>query len=514
MFKSQLTRTAALTHTALLLSSLAPLAHAADTPATRSTAPARPSAPRTVVGGQVNGGVLVSNHQILTPLGKTFRVEGARPKDLALAPDGATVAVLAQNKVLFFAPDGTLKNEVPVKAGPLGLAWTPDSRALFAAGDNGQIYRINNANGTWKMESQFPAVDPAKGAGVFTAVDASAFEPSTPPSPSPQASTPQALATRGGNVQVAGLAISPDGRRLYAALGISNTVSVLDLANNNRTLAVVRTGIAPYRLIVSPDGSTLYVANRGGRAPLPGEASAPSAGTSVRVDPRTDAALRGSLSIINTVTFGVAEVDAGRQPADLKFSPDGSTLYVANSDEDTVAFWDVRTRRVRRLISLRPPLDPGFGQIPTSLALSGDGKTLYVACGGGNAVAAVSLPNGRISGYLPTGWYPIAIAEKAGRLFVASSKGYGSRVVRPNGGMNVNSTVGTVQFIEPAQHRQIAAHTRRVALNNRWGLAELPARRNMQPVPIPERAGEPSVFKHVVFIIKENHTYDSMMGDI
>lgn len=487
----------------LLLLSFTLFLHAAD-----PTPPKIAPSPRKNMGEQADGGVLVSSNQMLTPLGKVHRVEGARPKDLALSPDGQTLAVLAQNKVLLFAPNGTLKAQVAIKAGPLGLAWMPDGKTLFATAEAGQIHRITPDGDTWKSQSTFAAVDPKKGVGVFTSQDAS-----TRDAPDSEAAKNAPLPTKGGDVQVAGLAVSPDGKRLYVALGISNAVSVLDLATL-KTLAVIPTGIAPYRLTLSPDGKTLFVANRGGRAPLDGEASAPSAGTPVRVDPRTDAAKQGSLSIIDTQTLSGVQVDAGRQPSDLKVSADGSTLYVANSDEDTVAFWDVRSRRVRRLISLRPPLDPGFGQIPTSLALSGDGSTLYVACGGGNAVAIVDVRAASVSGYLPAGWFPIAVAERAGRLFVASSKGYGSRVVRPNGGMNVNSTVGTVQFIEQAQHRDKAAHTRRVALNNRWGQAELPARPNIKPVPIPERVGEPSVFKHVVFIIKENHTYDSMMGDI
>ena len=490
---------------ALLICGSAPILHAADPSATPKKTV---SATRKNIGPHSDGSVLVSTNQILTPLGKVHRVEGARPKDLALSPDGQTVAVLAQNKVLLFAFDGKVKAEVPVKAGPLGLAWMPDSQTLFATGDTGQIYRITPDGVTWKSQSTFTAVDPAKGVGVFTSGDAS-----TRDAPDLEAAKNAPLPTKGGNVQVAGLAVSPDGKRLYAALGISNAVSVLDLATNG-TIAVIPTGIAPYRLTLSPDGSTLFVANRGGRAPLDGEAGAPSAGTQVRIDPRTDAALQGSISIIDTKTLTGVQVDAGRQPSDLKVSADGSTLYVANSDEDTIAFWDVRSRRVRRLISLRPPLDPGFGQIPTGLALSGDGSTLYAACGGGNAVAVINVRTASVTGYLPSGWYPIALAERGGRLFVASSKGYGSRVVRPNGGINVHGTVGTVQFIEPAQHRDKAAHTRRVAINNRWGQAELPARPNRKPVPIPERVGEPSVFKHVVFIIKENHTYDSMMGDI
>jgi hypothetical protein len=198
----------------------------------------------------------------------------------------------------------------------------------------------------------------------------------------------------------------------------------------------------------------------------------------------------------------------------MAFSADGKTMYVANSDEDTVGIFDITRREFTASVALRPEQDPGFGQIPNALAMSADGKTLYVSCGGANAVAALDLPSGKISGYLPAGWFPVAVSEREGRLFIASSKGLGSRHAQENGAFKVTGSVGTVQFIESVHLPPRAELTRQVALNNGWGKTELPARPDQKAVPIPERAGEPSVFKHVVFIIKENHTYDSTLGDM
>jgi len=457
---------------------------------------------RKSVGEQTDDGVLVSTNQTITPIGRVQRVDAARPKDMAVSPDGSTVAVLTTTKVLFYKPDGAGKGSVAVKPGPLGLVWQPDGQALYASGQDGVIYRIERAGEGWKAAT-FLAVDPARKVKVISAPDAS------PPSDAKEKAPPK----RKHDPQVAGLAISPDGRRLYAALGISNMVSVIDLTTRQCS-ALVSTGIAPYRVALSPDGKILYCANRGGRAPREAEASAPSAGSMTRVDARTDAALRGSLSIIDTEKLTAVEIEAGRQPSDMVFSRDGMTLYVANSDEDTVGVFDTGTREFVGAISTRPPQDPGFGQIPNSLAMAGDGGTLYVACGGVNAVAAVDLPAGKVSGYFPAGWYPIAVAERDGRLFIASSKGFGARYRKEKEEFKVNGSVGTVQFIEPAQLQSKAEQTRRVALNNGWGRSELPARQGVAAVPIPERAGEPSLFKHVVYIIKENHTYDSTLGDV
>ena len=458
--------------------------------------------PQKLVGDQPGGGVLVTTNQIVTPVGKVQRVEGARPKDIAVSPDGSLVAVLTTGKVLFFKTDGTPAGSVAVKPGPLGLAWHPNGSILYASGEAGTAYEIVRNKNDWKA-TPFAAVDPASKVKVFSRADDSSD------SDAKEKSKPK----RKGEPQVAGLAVSPDGRRLYAAIGIGNAISVVDLATKQAG-PLIPTGIAPYRIVLSPDGKTLYCANRGGRAPHAGEASAPSAGTEVRIDPRTDAALRGSLTIIDTEKLSAVEVDAGRQPSDMAFSADGKTLYVANSDEDIVGAFDTGQRKFVGTFPMRPEHDPGFGQIPNSLAVSRDGKTLYVSCGGANAVAALELPGGRISGYFPAAWYPIAVAEREGRLFVASSKGFGSRYAKDKDEFKVSGSVGVVQFMEPAQLPPKAELTRQVALNNGWGKSELPARAGRKAVPIPERAGEPSLFKHVVFIIKENHTYDSTLGDV
>ncbi len=488
-------------------------------------APLTPLSPKTGVkpvrqtmGEQSDGSTLVSSNQSISPLGTVRRIEGARPKAMALSPDGRILAVLAQSRLLLFAPDGTPIANLELKAGPLGLAWMPDSSALFASGDNGQVYRISKVGPEWKL------------AGTL------ATEEAAPPTPT----TAAAPRGRAANPQVAGLAVSPDGQRLYAALGIRNAVSVLDISSPTaKIVAMIPVGVAPYHVALAPNGRTLFVANRGGRAARENEPGAPSAGARVRVDPKTDAALRGSVSVIETTTFGVADADVagaadvevGRQPSGLAVTADGNTLYVANSDDDTLSVIDVPARRVRETIELRPERDPNFGQMPTHLALSSDEKTLFVTCGGANAVAVLALRSAtsnaalnttsnaplnatRVVGYLPTGWFPIAIAEREGQLFVASSKGVGSRAPNKDNKFRVHGSVGTVQFIASNLWRDAAKHTQQVAINNRWGALELPPRRAVAPLPIPARVGEPSLFKHVVYIIKENHTYDLDFGDM
>ncbi|MES2464985.1 MAG: bifunctional YncE family protein/alkaline phosphatase family protein [Armatimonadota bacterium] len=459
------------------------------------------------VGPQEDGSYLVSSNQTVAPVGAIRQTDGARPKDLAVSPDGETVAVLTHNGVIFYrASDGTERgSKVPLTAGPLGVTWSPDGKSVYAAMSKGQIARIvptDSVGDSWKLESEITI----NTVGADGEPDVAA-----------------GLAGRGArqqDPQTAGLAVSPDGRRLYAALGIRNAVAVLDLPSG-RVSRVVPVGVAPYSLALSPDGKTLCVADRGGRAAKETEPSAPSAGTSVRVDPATDAAKSGSLSFIDTASFGVTTVEGGRQPAGMVFTPDGKTLYAASSDDDTVLAVDVTAHRITRVLPLRPREDGGFfGQIPTSVALTPNSKTLYVACGGANAVAVIDTKSAQVTGYIPTGWFPVAVAERNGTLFVASSKGWGSRAKRQTKGggsaYGANSPIGLVQFVSSDARKNSADLTKQVAKSNRWDIAgvDARARKGVKPVPVPERVGEPSVFKHVVYIIKENHTYDSMFGDM
>jgi hypothetical protein len=271
--------------------------------------------------------------------------------------------------------------------------------------------------------------------------------------------------------------------------------------------------LSPYHISISEGGDLLAVANRGGEpgSKLP---KADSAGSQIPIDPRTDAALRGSVSLIDLPRGSVSTVEVGRQPSGLAFSPDAARLLVTESDGDAVSFIDVRERRVQGNLSIRPPEEPVFGQIPTDVAFSRDAKRAYVTLGGMNAVAVVDLGRvPRVVGYIPTPWYPIALESTSSSLVVAAAKGIGSRPATKNSGFGVHDSVGAIQSLDLNQLLDLKGLTARVAKNNGWIRFGAP-RQDAKPRPIPERVGEPSRFRHVVYIIKENLTYDSTFGDM
>lgn len=446
---------------------------------------------RTQLGQQPDGSYLVSSGQRVELLGKAIRLEGKRPKDLALSPDKSVVALLTHRSVALFDLAGNLKSEAPVNAAPLGIAWATDGKTVYASEGSGKI-----ASFVW---------------------DGAALAKPTEITPA-----------TGGNLGTCGLAAGPDGT-LYAALSIRN--EVVALVPDGQVKQTWKVGACPYHLAISPDGKVLSVANRGGTIIAPpaeqgdpnnrgafqgtGVAHASSAGTPVQIDPRTDVALVGTVSLIRLgASSEPTTIAVGRQPSGMTFSANGKTLYVANSDEDTISLVDITQQRELGRVALAPKDDPSFGQIPTSVALSPDEKRIYVALGGGNSIAVID--NGakpKVAGYFPTAWYPIALATSGDQLFVGCSKGIGSRPASKTTGFGVHDSVGIYQSFALSEVSDLREMTKRVAKNNGWTSTPGP-RKGRAPVAIPERIGESSVFKHVVYIIKENLTYDAAMGDI
>ena len=446
------------------------------------------------LGLQSDGSYMVSSGQRIQLLGTFKRLDGFRPKDMSMSPDGKLVALLTHRRLMIMQPDGTRVADAGITAGPLGVAWSPDGKTLYASLGSGKI-------GTYAFTGDKLTV------GKDISVDPAGVS---------------------GNSGVCGLAVGSNGT-IYAALSIRN--KVVALSPEGEILNSWQTDASPYHLAMSPDGSVLIAANRGGTivAPSPeqgdpnsrepfqgvGAAYADSAGTKVQIDPRTDAGLRGSLTMIRVKTKMLPfTLPSGRQPSGMTFSKDGQKLYVANSDEDSISIFDLGTLKETARVPVAPKEDSTFGQIPTDLVLSADEKRIFVALGGANAVAVVeNSAKPKVLGYVPTAWYPIALEFKDDQLMVGCSKGIGSQPASKTTSFGVHDSVGGYQMFAGKDMRDLKKMTSLVAKNNSWTAIPQP-RKGIAAVPIPERIGEPSVFKHVIYIIKENLTYDVAMGDM
>lgn len=322
---------------------------------------------------------------------------------------------------------------------------------------------------------------------------------------------------------------------IYVVLNGNNDLIKQDLATGD-TIWTVSTGVAPYGITYA--AGKLYVTNWAGRHPEQGDQEV--AGVpwgKARVDNKNagGATREGSVAVIDPSNGKILkEILTGLHPNEITCSRDGKFVYVTNSNSDNITVIQTTTDEVSETISVRlqPEINPFFGDSPNGLSLTSNGKTLYVANGMDNAIAVISLgrkataksklTESKVTGFIPTGVYPSAIALYKSLMYVCNLEGSGvmyglSNSKTSNTVYNSHNLPATVSVIEVPDKKELKAYTDTViAVNNlaRATIAREKPRAGMKPLPVPERIGEPSLFKHVVYIIKENRTYDQILGDM
>ena len=347
-----------------------------------------------------------------------------------------------------------------------------------------------------------------------------------------------------GRHEAGGVAVSPRGAqgRHYAvvALTFDDEAAILDLATGV-VLAKVKTGIAPFGAVIDATNTTAYVSNWGGRFPTANDATAttgsiPGADRIV-IDARGVAA-SGTVSKIDLKTGTVtAEIAVGLHPTGIALDAARNRLYVTNSNSDTISVVDTLRNKVVETIPIQPFAREVAGVAPEALAITRDGGRLYVACAGINAVAVLALEGGRmqVDGLIPTGWYPDAIALSPDGKYLGVStllgvgSGWKNTPLDPTGtfwprehsptARYVHSYRGTIHVIEIPDTLQLQRYSRAVAENNRLPLKARNAvagveTHSREELPVPQRAGDPSPIKHILYIIKENRSYDQFFGDL
>lgn len=315
----------------------------------------------------------------------------------------------------------------------------------------------------------------------------------------------------------AGIAVVP--------LTANNKIAVVN-TENSRVVGFAPTGIAPFGAVISRDASTAYVSNWGGRVATKADRTARTGfaadADAVVIDGRGVASTGTVTRIDIAKRTATHTIPVGLHPTALAWDEKTARLYVANSNSDSVSVIDTAKQVVTRTIPVQPFAAKVNGVAPTALALSPDGKRLYVACGGINAVAVVDIAASRVDGLIPTPWYPNAIAASADgtKLAVTALLGVGSGWREEKRKRFVHAYRGTVNVIDVPDAPQLASYTTAVAENNRMRLAGSPAgpvtaiATAVKPIPVPVRSGDPSPIEHVVFIVKENRTYDQVFGDL
>ena len=429
---------------------------------------------RTEWPGQTKEGTLLPNHWVLTPVGKQIPV-GDLPLNMTFSPDGLLLAVtnngLSRQFIsLIDVRADSVIGELPLDKSFYGLAFSPDGKRLYASGGSGDrilVWRINGSVGVPDSSLSL------RGEGA------------------PEKIFP------------AGLALSKDAKMLYVAGNRGDILSLVSL-DSGKVVKQLPIGGFPYDIRIVPARSKVFISLWGDRKVCV-------------LDSRTNEIL--------------TSIPVGDHPNAMLLSPDASLLYVACANTDDVWVIDAASDAVVETINLCPYNGAPYGSTPNALALSPDGAVLYVANATNNDVAVVDVSKrGRsvVRGLIPVGWYPtaLAVSPDGKKLYVANAKGLTSK---PNAkGSATGEKVekyqyigglfnGTVSVIPIPDASKLANLSRQSVKNNGFDetartLAE--KQRKVKPSAIPRRVGEPSLIRHVIYIIKENRTYDQVFGDI
>jgi YVTN family beta-propeller protein len=419
------------------------------------------------LGRQVDGTFIVSTEQRIPAGSIPFT---ARPVDMALHPAGTFVAILNQGSVFLLSPQGVIPRThtwLGGSAGFRGAAWSPDGSRLYVSTAAGYVQQLELAGQGLKLG---PRID-VKPVGAKA------------------------------NPRPGGIAVTRSGRQMFVALADRNCVAEVDLTKN-RWVREYRVQNMPFEVKLSQDEGTLIVSNWAGRTAERDDESGRSGNAVIVVDPR-GAAASGTVCLIKRGTGETTTLAVGLHPTAIAVQ--GSRAYVTNSGSDSLSEIDIANRSVRRTLPIKWGGLNLFGSMPCALAI-GNG-TAYICNGGDNAVCVMDLASGKVRGFLPAGFFPIAIVLDRGgtKAYVLNTKGNGS-VRRTIYGIpgNVHEFQGTVTMLDLSVNLKWA--TESVASGNGWS--------RPQSALAPSLAVYHGAIKHVLYVIKENRSYDEILGDM
>lgn len=425
--------------------------------------------------------VLLPNGWSLSPVGRSLPL-GDLPLNMQLSPSKKLLAVTnngqgKQSIQLIDPKNEKLLDEKPIGAAWYGLKFSANSKKLYVSGGNDNIilvYPIRHqklgAPDTLRLGRAWPKE----------------------------------------KISPTGIEVDDKQHLLYTVTKEDNTLYMVDL-KSGATQAKVPLGHEAYTCLLSPDKRALYISLWGGDKLLVYDTAA------------------GKLT---------GEIATGSHPNEIVQSKNGRYLFVANANDNSVSVIDAKARKVLETISASLYPTTLTGSTTNALALSPDGRTLYVANADNNCLAVfdVSTPGkSHAKGFIPTGWYPTSVKTIKNKVLVANGKGFSS-MANPNGPQPIRKSddsgyqkgdskrqevqyigslfKGTLSFIDQPDDAKLERYSQQVYANSPFKQqVGKPAPRETG-APIPQSSGQKSPIKYVFYVIKENRTYDQVLGDM
>lgn len=497
------------------------------------------------------GKTVIPNGRFITPLGKSI-VTAPHPYGLTLSPDNniAVTANSGTNPISITIIRNILSNHPEVQQIPstpttdkgvlasvfMGLAISPNNQTVYVAGgQENKIYLFNLADGEPRG-----FIDCASNSENHDYTDG----------------------------YIGDLKLTKDGKTIYAVDQIGFRMIIADVETKKVTQSVP-VGRYPFGICLSPDEKKAYVANVGmfeysyikdsdkedakitpisypasayGSKDMVegikndtinikglGDVNVPEAFSVFAIDledkenPKVVAKIKTG-HLVGAMVEGIPAV-GGSSPNSIVATND--YVFVSNATNDNLSVISIKKDTVVNTISLKPEdrVKQFRGVIPFGLAISPDQKRLYVAESGINAIGVINVEDQKVLGHIPTGWFPskIEVTKDGGKLIIANAKGFGSG---PNGGSNfklgpegsyIGSLMkGTVQVANIPSDEKLNDMTKKVISNNfKFSKSTDTIFNKRKDNPIPLYPGEKeSPIKHIVFISKENRTYDEVFGQI
>jgi YVTN family beta-propeller protein len=421
--------------------------------------------------------ILLPNGWSLTPVGKSLPL-GDLPLNMVVSPSKKYIAVTnngqsIQSIQLIDAVHNKILAEKIIPESWLGLAFSSDERTLYASGGNDNLiikYNISNAHSLtesdkFRLGEKWPV-----------------------------------------KISPAGIQINDQTNTLFVVTKENNSLYLVDLKTKKTQSFPL--GAEAYTCLLSKNKTELYISLWGGK----------------------------SLLIFNIQKKKISDtVRVGDHPNDLCLSSNGRILFAANANDNSVSVIDIKTRKV--LETLDAALYPGSpaGSTTNGVALSEDDRTLYIANADNNCLAVfdVSKPGSSKSiGFIPVGWYPTGVKLIGNKIFVTNGKGFSSF---PNPGYKPFDTAhaniwlqhsvtkseyigglftGTLSIIKTPSPEKLNQYSRMVYENTPYHKDKEFTAAGEKGNPVPMRVGDSSPVKYVFYIIKENRTYDQVLGDL